>query len=86
MKNASLKIGTFIVVMLIQIQPGHAVEGPWCAYELMGGDAYSSRCDLPTYEACRAWINASSGTWCTQNPRYVPNQRSPSRTQRPRTR
>ena len=86
MKNASLKIGMLIAVISIEIQPGHAVEGPWCAYELMGGDAYASRCDLPNYEACRAWINATSGTWCTQNPRYVPTQRSPGRSQRQRTR
>jgi hypothetical protein len=29
---------------------------------------------LKTYEACRAWINASSGTWCTENPWYQATQ------------
>jgi hypothetical protein len=45
-------------------------EGKWCAYERLGKGAVSSRCDLPTWEACRAWMNAQSGTWCTENPRY----------------
>jgi len=86
MQYAPLKFGMLIAVLSIGIQPGHAAEGPWCAYESTGSESYSGRCDLPSYEACRAWMNASSGTWCTQNPRYVPGQRSPSRTQRQRTR
>jgi hypothetical protein len=69
--------------MLVAIEPSHAAEGPWCAYESGGAGFYTSRCDLPSYEACRTWINASPGTWCTQNPRYGgPPQRS--RTSRPR--
>ncbi len=71
MQKITLAIGALALGTLIGVQPGHAYyEGAWCAYEKAGRGAISSRCDLPTYEACRAWMNASSGTWCTENPRY----------------
>jgi hypothetical protein len=77
--------GALALAVLAAIQPSHAIEGPWCAYESMGVDAHETRCDPPNYEACRAWINASPGTWCTQNPRYVPSAQPP-RSRAPRRR
>ena len=72
MKRIALTIRTLAFAALIEAQPSYASEGPWCAYETVGPGSISSRCDLPNYEACRAWIRATPGTWCTQNPRYVP--------------
>jgi len=71
MRKITLTIGAMAMAALIDTQPGHAsVEGPWCAFEKMGLGSVSSRCDLPSYQACRAWMNASPGTWCTENPHY----------------
>ena len=30
------------------------VEGPWCFHMTLGRDSVTSRCDLLSYEACRA--------------------------------
>jgi hypothetical protein len=85
MKRTALMIGALLLAAPVASQQSHAVEGPWCAYESVGHDSYSSRCDLPSYEACRDWIRASPGTWCTQNPRFVPVDRlQRGRVQRPR--
>jgi hypothetical protein len=82
MRRIKLIMATFAFVPLLAIQPGHAVEGPWCAYEAIGSGAYSRRCDLPSYEACRAWIRSMPGTSCTQNPYYVPAERGKAQRQR----
>jgi hypothetical protein len=71
MKRVTLSTGALAFATLVAVQPSHAVEGPWCAYESLGMAGENSRCDLPNYDACRAWISATPGTWCTQNPRYV---------------
>ena len=69
--KTTLIAGALALVALADAQPGHAYyDGPWCAYERGGKGVISSRCDLRSYEACRAWMNASPGTWCTENPRY----------------
>jgi hypothetical protein len=45
-------------------------EGPWCMHMVVGRDDVVKRCDLPSYEACRAEMNGLPGTSCTQNPYY----------------
>jgi hypothetical protein len=80
MMRNTLTAGALALPMLIGAQPAQAYyDGPWCAYERGGKGVISSRCDLQTYEACRAWMNASPGTWCTQNPRYQVAEKSPRR-------
>jgi hypothetical protein len=60
--------------------PAHAsIEGPWCAYMQLGGGFIQRNCGMMTYEQCRANIFATPGTWCTQNPWYVPPQQKPRR-------
>jgi hypothetical protein len=87
MKGKLLTPGLATVVWLAVAAPGHAAEGAWCAYEATGTNAYSSRCDLPSFEACRAWTQGMAGTWCTQNPAFAPSSRLPSAgNRRPRTR
>ncbi len=72
MQKITHAIGALALAALVDAQPGHAYyEGAWCAYERGGNGVISSRCDLRTYEACRTWMNASPGTWCTENPRYL---------------
>ena len=66
-----LSIGALAAAALCVAQPSQAYEGPWCAYMSAGQDFYTSRCDLPNYEACRAEMGGLPGTWCTQNPRYA---------------
>ena len=54
-------------------QPSFAYyEGPWCAHRQMGGGFIDNNCGMTTYEQCRAYIFATGGAWCTQNPRYIP--------------
>ena len=71
MQKITLAIGALALAMLIDAQPSQAYyEGAWCGYTKAGRGTYGSRCDLMTYEACRAWINAQAGSYCTENPRY----------------
>ncbi len=71
MHKAILTIGALALVTLIDAQPAQAIyEGPWCAFERAGRGVIGRRCDLKSYEACRAWMNASPGTWCTENPHF----------------
>ena len=88
MKKITLTVGALALAVLIDARPsqGQAYEGPWCAWQRGGDGAYATRCDLTTYEACRAWINASPGTWCTENPRYRGPVGQPGRTNRQRAR
>ena len=82
MKRFMLTIGLLGFAVPVAIAPSHGYEGPWCAYEASGSNSHATRCDLPNYEACRDWIRSQAGTWCTQNPRYVPIE--PRRTPRQR--
>lgn len=71
MKRMALTFAAAAFAALIDAPPGHAYyEGPWCAYMNAGRDFYTSRCDLPNYQACRAEMGGLPGTWCTQNPRF----------------
>ena len=51
------------------------IEGPWCMHQSLGRAGLISKCDLPSYEACRAEMRAMGGTYCTQNPWYAWNVR-----------
>ena len=70
MKRSIRLTSAMMLALPLSTQTIEAREGPWCAYERGGVGFEISRCDLPNYEACRAWINAAPGSWCTQNPRY----------------
>jgi hypothetical protein len=79
MKSISLTLTTLAVVAFADIHPTQAMtEGPWCGYT-RAGRGYGKRCDLPTYEACRAWINAQPTSYCTQNPYYRAAQKTSRR-------
>lgn len=71
MQKIALTIGALALAALIDAQPSQAYyDGPWCGYTKGGRGSYSTRCDLRSYEACRTWIHAQPGSWCTQNPRF----------------
>ena len=71
MQTIKLTIGLLVFATFIATSPGEArYDGAWCAYRSIGNGTYSSRCDLRTFEACRAWLHAQPGSWCTQNPHY----------------
>ena len=74
------------VTSLTAAKSAHAYEGPWCAYMAAGRDFYTSRCDLANYEACRAEIFATPGTWCTQNPRFAGFAKQPVKMKKKRVR
>jgi hypothetical protein len=75
MQKITLTVGVLALTMFIDPQPGQAwYDGPWCGYERAGKGLIISRCDLRSYEACRAWINAQPGSWCTENPHYRAEQ------------
>ena len=58
-------------------QPSFAViDGPWCMHMTLGRGTVINRCDMPSYEACRAEMRAMGGTYCTQNPYYWWNAKS----------
>ncbi len=46
-----------------------AVEGPWCAI-LVFDDWVTEKCDMMTFEQCRAETMSMGGNHCSQNPRY----------------
>lgn len=63
--------------------PAHAQrEGPWCAHVGIGDDSYIERCDMLSYDMCRAEIFAQGGAYCTQNPRYKANASATAKTKR----
>lgn len=87
MQRTALTIGVLALALLVNPPPVEAYyEGPWCAYMKAGRDFITSRCDLRTYEACRAEIFATPGAWCTENPYYrvaeQPKRRKAKRTYR----
>ena len=60
-------------VILASTQPGKAAyEGPWCAHVLIGEGSVAERCDMRSFEMCRAEIMGQGASHCTQNPRYRP--------------
>jgi hypothetical protein len=70
---------------LVDVRPSEArYNGPWCAHMSMGRDFVENRCDMPSYEACRAEIFATPGTWCTENPYYVAPARASQTRRKPK--
>jgi hypothetical protein len=66
-------IAVTVLLLVAAMTPAQAQrEGPWCAYVGIGDDSYVERCDMLSYEMCRAEIFAQGGAYCTQNPRYKP--------------
>ena len=69
-----LMAGALVVISLLGTQPSAArYEGPWCVHESFGRAGEHVRCDMRSYEMCRAEMSGRGGTSCTQNPRYVPH-------------
>ena len=64
-------MGLLAAGTLVGSQPASAqYDGPWCAHMNAGWGFVEKRCDMASYERCRAEIRATPGTWCTQNPYY----------------
>jgi hypothetical protein len=42
-------------------------DGPWCMVESMGRAGEIRRCDMRSFEMCRAEMGARGGTSCVQN-------------------
>ena len=71
MRTLLLMIGLVAAASVVGTERGHAAyEGPWCFHESQGRDGVISRCDMRTYEMCRAEMSARGGTYCTENPYY----------------
>jgi hypothetical protein len=68
-----LMAGLVAAASLAGLMPSSAgvlYEGPWCFHESQGRDGVVSRCDMRSYEMCRAEMSARGGTYCTENPYY----------------
>ncbi len=53
---------------MIQATPSDAYfRGKWCAKMDSGGGAVGERCDFPTFETCRSYVNAQPRSFCVQN-------------------
>jgi hypothetical protein len=63
-----LLIGALALTALVQAQPSEAYfRGKWCAKMDAGGGSVGERCDFPTFETCRSYVNAQPRSWCVQN-------------------
>ena len=70
--------GALAFISLLGTEPGFArYEGPWCMHESLGRDTIISRCDMRSYEMCRAEMGARGGTYCTENPYYWARANAP---------
>ena len=71
MRTLLLTIGLVAAASVFGTERSHAVyEGPWCFHESLGRGGLISRCDMRSYEMCRAEMSARGGTYCTENPYY----------------
>ncbi len=69
MRKLAVLLCAVAVPCILGIEPSVArVEGPWCFHMSMGRSGLVSKCDMPSYEACRAEMRSLGGTYCTQNP------------------
>lgn len=72
--------------MTVGAEAGHArYQGPWCMHMIAGDDIIEERCDMRSYEMCRAEMMGLSSAYCIQNPYYYARAyepRRPHRTQR----
>jgi hypothetical protein len=64
-----LLLGALTAITLFQAaQPSEAYfRGKWCAKMDAGGGSVGERCDFPTFETCRSYVNAQPKSWCVQN-------------------
>ena len=56
-----------------------APEGPWCAHIGIGEDSMIEKCDMMTFEQCRAEIAGMGSNHCAPNPRYQARTSEPKR-------
>ncbi len=71
-----------LAAVLCIAAPGNAsarYDGPWCANMYIGMGFYDTRCDMPSFAACRREIAGTPGTYCSHNPYY---RGAPERTRR----
>jgi hypothetical protein len=67
-----------VVAVIAAAGPSRAEEeGAWCSHEDIGGGVVVDRCHFVTFAECHE-ISAGAGTFCTQNPRYVPPPPEPA--------
>jgi hypothetical protein len=57
-------------LLLTSPQAAYAYEGPWCMHMTVARDTVVARCDMRSYEMCRAEMRSMGGSYCTQNPYY----------------
>ena len=64
-----LLLGALTAITLFQAaQPSEAYfRGKWCAKMDAGGGSVGERCDFPTFETCRSYVNAQPKSWCVPN-------------------
>jgi hypothetical protein len=63
-----LLIGALAITALVQVQPSEAYfRGKWCAKIDSGAGSVGERCDFPTFETCRSYVNAQPRSFCVQN-------------------
>ena len=83
MRRILLLAGALVVTSLLAMTDGFArYEGPWCMGMSMGQGGMISRCDMRSYEMCRAEMGGLGGTYCTQNPYYRGEAAAPARTRK----
>jgi hypothetical protein len=71
MRKLLIVPSAMVAFAVLGAEPSFArVEGPWCLHTSLGRDAFIGKCDLPSYEACRAERGNLGSTYCTQNPYY----------------
>ncbi len=63
-----------------------AAEGPWCAFIGIGEDSMIEKCDMMTFEQCRAETMSMGANHCAPNPRYQAKASEPKRRKAPKPR
>ncbi len=68
------KIAAATALLLAALATGGSAEaryeGPWCVHTHIGADFIESRCDMRSYEMCRAEMWGLSSSHCSPNPFY----------------
>jgi hypothetical protein len=60
-------------------------EGPWCAHVSIGEGDIAAKCDMRSFEMCRAEIQSMGGpSYCSPNPYYRGPAAGDTRRQKPR--
>ncbi len=71
MRKLAILLSAIAASWIFGQEPSFArYQGPWCLHVTIARDSITSRCDMPSYEACRAEMRSMGGTYCTQNPYY----------------